>query len=265
MPQATVDGLRIYYEDAGVGEPALLLMPAWCMSHSGLARLPERCSAYRRTLTLDWRGHGRSDKPTGDFGANELAADCLAVANAAGVKQFVPVTLHHSGWAGIELRRQFPDRIPRLVHLDWVVLPPPPFYMDLVAGLAAPDRWQQARDALLGIFASANLHDYDYEHMVKEEMAGYSSEMWMRSGREIGASFAKWGSPLQALSSLNPPAQTLHIYGQPEDPGYLAAQEAFAKDHPWYHVLKVSARSVYATFEIPDYLAAAIDKFVAGT
>src|SRR6202042_3212516 len=108
---------------------------------------------------------------------------------------------------------------------------------------AAPDRWQQARDALLGIFASAGLHDYDYEHMVKDEMAGYSGEMWMRSGREIGASFAKWGSPLQALSSLNPPAETLHIYGQPEDPGYLAGQEAFAKDHPWFHVLKVSARS----------------------
>lgn len=33
-------------------------------------------------------------------------------------------------------------------------------------------------------------------------------------------------SPLQALATLDPPAPVLHVYAQPEDPGYLAAQQA---------------------------------------
>ena len=205
MAQTTVDGLRIHYEDMGRGEPALLMTPAWCMSHSGLAQLPARSAAHRRVLTLDWRGHGQSDQPAGDFGAKDLMQDCLAVIQASGVERFIPVTLHHSGWVGIELRRHLGDRVPRLVHLDWVVLPPPPFYMDLLHGLASPDRWQQARDQLLGIFLQNDIHNPDFTRMVQEEMRSYSGEMWMRSGREIGASFAQWDSPLRALASLTPP------------------------------------------------------------
>ena len=262
MAETTVDGLRIHYEDMGRGEPALLMTPAWCMSHSGLGPLPARSAAHRRVLTLDWRGHGQSDQPSGDFGAKDLMQDCLAVIQASGVERFIPVTLHHSGWVGIELRRHLGDRVPRLVHLDWVVLPPPPFYMDLVHGLASPDRWQQARDQLLGIFLQNDIHNPDFTRMVQEEMRSYSGEMWMRSGREIGASYAQWDSPVRALASLTPPPPTLHIYGQPDDPGYLAGQQAFARENPWFHVHKVEALSPFAVFEMPDALAATIEAFV---
>jgi pimeloyl-ACP methyl ester carboxylesterase len=264
MAQANADGLKIHYEDMGRGEPALLMTPAWCMSHAGLGSLPARASANRRVLTLDWRGQGQSDKPSGDFGAAELVKDCLGMIEAAGVDRFIPVTLHHSGWVGIELRRQLGDRIPKVVYLDWVVLPPPPFYLDLVRGLAAPDGWQQARDQLLGLFLQNDIHNPDYTRMVQEEMRSYSGEMWMRSGREIGASFARWGSPVAALAALTPPPQTLHIYGQPDDPGYLAGQQAFAAENPWFHVHKVEALSPFAAFEMPDALAAIIEAFVTG-
>jgi pimeloyl-ACP methyl ester carboxylesterase len=265
MAYAKADGLRIYYEEMGEGEPALLMMPAWCVSHSGLADLPRHCSARRRVLTLDWRGHGQSDKPTGDFGAKELLEDCLAVVEASGIGEVVPVTLHHSGWVGIELRRHLGERVPAVAHLDWVVLPPPPSYMEIVRGLASPDRWQQARDQLLGIFLQNDIHNPTFTRMVKEEMTSYSGEMWMRSGREIGAGYDRWGSPLQALASLDPPVPTLHIYGQPEDPGYLAGQQEFARKNSWFQVLQVPARSPFAVFELPEAIAVAIEDHLEGS
>ena len=265
MAQATTrDGLRLYYEDLGEGEPALLMTAAWCMSHTGHGFLPEHAAKSRRVLAPDWRGHGQSDKPQGDFGAKELIDDCEDLLKAAGVKRFVPVTLHHSGWVGVELRRRHPDHVPALVHLDWVVLPPPPPYMDLVKGLADPNGWKSASQALLNIFMANDPHIPAYTRLVREEMASYGADMWMRSGREIGASYAQWGSPLQALASLNPPCPTLHIYGQPDDPDFLAGQEAFARDHPWFAVKKVNARTPYAGFEMPDELAAAIESFLKG-
>ena len=71
--------LKIDYTDSGKGEPALLLMPGWCATRAAFGKLPELCAQHRRTLTLDWRGHGRSAAATADFGEAGLVEDALAV------------------------------------------------------------------------------------------------------------------------------------------------------------------------------------------
>jgi pimeloyl-ACP methyl ester carboxylesterase len=106
MPDIFRDGLRISYDDVGWGEPALLFMPGWCSGRTVFNPLATRCQAHRRTLALDWRGHGRSDRPDSDFGSCELADDALAVIEASGAGAVVPVALSHAGWIAIELRRR---------------------------------------------------------------------------------------------------------------------------------------------------------------
>jgi pimeloyl-ACP methyl ester carboxylesterase len=264
MAQATTrDGLRLYYEDLGKGEPALLLTSGWCQSHAGHGFLPAHAAKSRRVLALDWRGHGQSDKPRGEFGVKELIDDCEDLVKAAGVNRFVPVALHHSGWMGIELRRRHPDQVPALVLLHWVVLPPAA-EMGLVKGLVDPSGWKPTSEALLDVFMANDPHIPEYTRLIREEMPSYGADMWRRAGREIGAGFAKWGSPLEALASLDPPCPTLHIYSQPDGLAHLAGQEAFAQDHPWFQVKKVDARTPFAGFEIPDEIAAAVESFLKG-
>jgi pimeloyl-ACP methyl ester carboxylesterase len=41
MPFADSEGIRIYYEDRGEGEPALLCLPGWCNTHAIFAPLAE--------------------------------------------------------------------------------------------------------------------------------------------------------------------------------------------------------------------------------
>lgn len=55
----------------------------------------------------------------------------------------------------------------------------------------------------------------------------------------------------------------LHLYAQPEEPGYLAAQQAFAASHPWFQVFKLEARSHFPMYEVPDEMTMAIERFVA--
>jgi uncharacterized protein (TIGR02246 family) len=54
------------------------------------------------------------------------------------------------------------------------------------------------------------------------------------------------------------------VYAQPEDEAWLAAQQAFAREHAWFQVQKLNARSHFPMFEVPDALALAIETFVAG-
>jgi len=142
----------IYYDDRGQGEPALLFIPGWCATREAYGRLPELCAAHRRTLALDWRGHGNSGPASDDFGSERLVEDALAVIASSKAEQVVPVALVHSGWIAIELRQRLAHRIPKIVLCNWIVTDPPPAFMAVVKGLQDPNQWQQMRDRLFSLW-----------------------------------------------------------------------------------------------------------------
>ncbi len=265
IAESRADGvLRITYDDLGQGEPVLLLMPGWCGSRDVFSALAESCRESRRTISLDWRGHGRSGAPMDDFGSDDLVEDALAVIEASGARQVVPVALSHAGWVAIELRRRLGDRVPKLVLLDWIITEAPPPFLGALQGLQDPQRWEQTREQLFGMW----LHDLDIPELtryVREDMGSYGFDMWARAGREIGTAYTRERSPLQALAALNPPVPTLHLYAQPDDPGYLAAQQSFADAHPWFSVGKLEAQSHFPMTEIPEQMAGAIERFIDGS
>lgn len=262
MPEVKSHATLISYDNQGQGEPALLFMPGWCGSRSVFDQLAARCAARRRTLALDWRGHGQSQAPAGDFGASALVGDALSVIEASGAERVVPVALSHAGWAAIELRRRLGPRISRLVLLDWLILEAPPPFLGALQSLQDPTQWQLTREQLFSMWLDG-LDIPELTRYVREDMGSYPFEMWARAGREISSAYAKAGSPLQALATLDPPVPVLHLYAQPDDPGYLAAQESFSAAHPWFRVRRVQGRSHFPMIEAPDEVATAIERFVA--
>ncbi len=261
MPQLTSNGVRISYDDLGKGEPTLLFLPGWCVNRTVFQDLVPRCSRHRRTLFPDWRGHGESGSAEGDFGADDLVEDVLAVIGASGADQVVPVALAHAGWVAIELRRRLERRIPKLVLLDWVISRAPRPFFEALQEMQSPDHWRQAVEHVLAVW----LHGVDNPQVIRfmrEEIGAYGFEMWARAAREISIAYAEAGSPLQALSLFKPPVPVLHLYAQPDDPSYLGAQESFAAAHPWFHVRKLNAHSHFPMFEAPEEMASAIEEFV---
>jgi hypothetical protein len=61
----------------------------------------------------------------------------------AGAEQVVPVSLAHSGWVAVELRRRLGSRIPKIVLLEWLVLEPPQHFLEALHGMQSPDRWRE--------------------------------------------------------------------------------------------------------------------------
>ena len=60
------DGVRLFWERYGDGEPTVLLLPTWSIVHSRhwKAQIPYLARHFR-VLTFDGRGNGRSDRPAG--------------------------------------------------------------------------------------------------------------------------------------------------------------------------------------------------------
>jgi hypothetical protein len=159
----------------------------------------------------------------------------------------------------IELRRRLGKRVPAIVHLDWMVTEPSPAYMELIGELRSEQTWQGARDTLFEIWRggvdSAQLED------ALAVMRRQEAEMWMRSGREIEASYRRHGSPLRAFSAMGAPPKVKHVYGQPPAREYLGAQERFARDHGWFSVRRLDhVRTHFSMLEAPEEVAGAIDE-----
>lgn len=262
MAEAHATGVRIEYDDRGNGEPALLFLTGWCSSRQRWQKVADIARTRRRALSFDWRGHGGSDRSPGEFGVPEMVEDALAVVEASGVETFVPCAASHSGWVAIELRRRLGERVPKLVHADWMLAVPSSRYMEVIKQLDS-DAWPEARDTLFGIWAAGV--DTPEIRRVLGVMAQHGEEMWRRSGREIESSYARQQSPLEAFSRLDPPVPVLHVYGQPQDPEYLDLQLRFAAEHDWFSVLKLDATTHFAMLEAAAEVADAVEAFVSGT
>jgi len=262
MPFTEVNGIRIVYDDVGEEEPALLFLPGWCVNRTAFRDLAGRTSKNRRSLTLDWPGHGNSDAPPRNFGAHELVQAAAAVIEKSSPDAVVPVALSHAGWVALEMRRRLGRRIPKIVLLDWLLTDAPPPFLETLRGMQSAETWKQTVDETLAMW----LHDVDNPELtrfVQEEIGAYGQAMWARAAREISLAYEKEGSPFQALSHLVPAIPVLHLYAQPHDDAYLNAQQAFAAGHPWFRVRRLKARSHFPMFEVPDEMAEAIEHFVA--
>ncbi len=57
------DGVRLYYEVYGSGEPTVFLLPTWSIIHSRHWKMQiPYLARHCRVLTFDGRGNGRSDR-----------------------------------------------------------------------------------------------------------------------------------------------------------------------------------------------------------
>jgi pimeloyl-ACP methyl ester carboxylesterase len=81
MPYVTRDGVKLFYEEAGVGEPPILLVHGWTCDHTYFAPQFGHFSIDHRVVAVDLRGHGQSDKPEQDYTPGafaEISSGCGA-------------------------------------------------------------------------------------------------------------------------------------------------------------------------------------------
>ena len=84
------DGKRVYFEDHGNGDAALVLIHGWGMNlRTWDCSLPALIAAGPRVVALDHRGCGQSDKDFADMGIEAIAGDVCALVEHLGLKRVV--------------------------------------------------------------------------------------------------------------------------------------------------------------------------------
>src|SRR5215216_6865285 len=114
------DGVRVFYELYGSGEPTVLLLPTWSIIHSRQWKMQiPHLARHCRVLTFDGRGNGRSDRPAeaAAYDEREFARDALAVMDATGTRSAVLVSFSLGAQRALVLAAEHPERVESAVFI----------------------------------------------------------------------------------------------------------------------------------------------------
>jgi pimeloyl-ACP methyl ester carboxylesterase len=114
MSTAQINGIEVYYEEHGSGDPLLLIMGLAADSLAWLFQLPEFSQHYR-TVVFDNRGVGRSSKPAGPYSIAQMADDAAGLLEQLGIQRTHVVGVSMGGMIAQELALRHPERVRSLV------------------------------------------------------------------------------------------------------------------------------------------------------
>src|SRR5918997_1118662 len=113
-PYVEANGLRVYYEVCGEGEPLLLIHGGTATCRSWASHLPAFTEHFR-VFAPDSRGHGRTDNPAGELGYRTMADDVAALIKALGLRRPLVLGYSDGGQIALELGMRYPGLTRALV------------------------------------------------------------------------------------------------------------------------------------------------------
>ena len=119
MPAVNANGISMYYETQGQGEP-LVLIPYLAADQACYAFQVAEYAKHFTCITVDPRGAGNTDKPAGTYTTELFADDVAAFMQALGLGPAHVAGLSLGAATGIWLAAKYPDRVKTLsLHSAW--------------------------------------------------------------------------------------------------------------------------------------------------
>lgn len=142
---------EIYYEDSGEGGIPIVFVHSFGGSTLHWEAQVNHLKKSRRVITLDLRGHGRSDAPIKmEYAVDSLATDIAAVVDSLNINRFILVGHSMGGAAVIAYAGAHPQRVAGL----------------LLAGTSGKSSEKEAKPII------ASLESKDYDKVMESYMKG---------------------------------------------------------------------------------------------
>ena len=256
MPTADRDGIKLYYEEAGAGDPAFVFVHGWSCDHTYFEPQARYFASTHRVISVDLRGHGQSDTPAdGPFSIETHADDVAGLCRELAIQQ--PVVVGHSmgGAITLELAARHPDLAAAIVLVDAAPIVATPelttVLADLVDAIRTPDHVSARRQFIDG-FLFIDTDDPERRAKIVDAMAAAPQHVAAACMKAIG----DWDGE-RAARDCKVPALHIGATNPSNDATVLRGL------NPLIQTAQVAGAGHFAQLEVPDQVNAMIDRFVA--
>ena len=117
---APVNGLKMYYEIHGKGDPIVLLHGAFMTITNNWTETIAELSKTRQVIAVEMQGHGRTADINRDFSYEHLADDIAALLDYLKIKQADVLGYSMGGGVAMQLAIRHPERVRKVVSISAV-------------------------------------------------------------------------------------------------------------------------------------------------
>jgi len=176
------NGIGIYVEDKGIGDPPLVFLHYWGGSSRTWRHVTAALSKSHRTLAIDHRGWGQSDAPPSGYGLADLAADAQGVIEALDLPRYILIGHSMGGKVAQLLASRRPKNLAGLV----LVAPSPPSPMQMPA---------EAREMMANAYSSREAVELTIDNVLTAKALSPQDREQVIDDSLRGAPQAKWAWP----------------------------------------------------------------------
>lgn len=254
MSYAKRDGLSLYYQHKGSGDPPLVFVHGWCCDHTFFQPQFDHFKSSHAVTTLDLRGCGKSDRPEDGYDIPTLADDVAWLCRELGISK--PIVVGHSlgGMIGIELAARRPSLPTAVVAVDPGPIDPLPqarsLFKGFVAQLEGPDGDAVRRAYIEGLFLATD--DADRRRWIVETMCSVSPRVAVAVIRGVVA----WNG-VGALLLCKVPLLVLR-----SQPGGSDAPARLLALKPDIHIGMTVGTGHFHQLEVPEQVIPMIERFM---
>ena len=164
MPKVETNGINLWYEQKGSGDP-LLFISGLGGSHLSWALVTPHFEANRTCVVFDNRGTGESDVPQGDYTIEGMADDTAGLIEKLGIGPVDVVGVSLGGSVLQALSYRHPEAVKRAVFVSAFpnYTPLQQSWLDCLIALreAKVDPASQSMMGMAWVFTAKTLYDHD--------------------------------------------------------------------------------------------------------
>ncbi len=256
MPFLHRDAIALYVERRAGRAPPVLLIHGWCCNHRHMAPLAEHYARRgHAVVSLDLRGHGRSDKPQQAYPIGAFADDVVWCCRELQLQQ--PVLIGHSmgGIVAYEVAARAPQLPGAIVMLDSAVVMPAavreavPHFLGLLSG---PDYAAHLREFVAkALFLPSD--DITRKANILDDMATAPQHVMVAAFEGLGAYDA------QASGRVTAPA----LYIVADEPSPRCDMARLHELLPQLQLGRTVGSGHFCQLEVPGQVHPMIDRFLA--
>jgi len=117
MPNENVKDIEMYYELTGEGDPLLLIHGLGSSTRDWEEQVPFFSEKYQ-VITIDLRGHGKTDKPKGPYSIKMFAEDIAELLKKLGITSTHVLGISLGGGVAFQFAIDFPGLVRSLVIVN---------------------------------------------------------------------------------------------------------------------------------------------------